>query len=539
MSKDDSSNVEGTLHTPDICIIGSGAAGITLAHQLRNSGKTVVLLEGSTLDVRQPTSMENTETPSRLETTRAAPGGDDLCDGHRFCDRVAQTLYEGTVSPEMEAIDRPFLTRSRIRVYGGTTNCWQGWTRTLAAADFDRRDLDPLMVWPITRATLDPYYHRALRYCSLPDFAPARYDEPHYWVDRGDRPLQVLPRLLGSTMDTVAWTVLSGQGPGNPDGAWDFQVVWGPELLQNPNFTLLRNHNVRQIHRRGGVVTHVTGNEIDYSTDGQRGTRGKHFTVAAKQFVVAAGGIETVRLLLLSDLVDPAQTLGKYFMVHPLNPQAITFSGKAPPSGIYNFYSGWPRLREGMYPPNIFAALVPMAAKLREHAIGNIRVIVNFRSTGGGTMNLNWEQAPAENNRLVLSGATDLLGDRRIRLEWKMNPLDQRTMEQGASLAINELHTQGLLTRSDALDLRVRMPGDHHMGGTRMAASENDGYVDADCRVHQFENLFIASSSVFPTGGYANPTLTIIALAIRLADHLAGRPGMEMDVAEQGSEAVV
>jgi choline dehydrogenase-like flavoprotein len=69
---------------------------------------------------------------------------------------------------------------------------------------------------------------------------------------------------------------------------------------------------------------------------------------------------------------------------------------------------------------------------------------------------------------------------------------------------------------------RISTPGDHHIGATRMAASPSEGYVDANCRVHGIPNLYIASSSVFPTGGYANPTLTIIALAARLADHLRG-----------------
>ena len=101
-----------------------------------------------------------------------------------------------------------------------------------------------------------------------------------------------------------------------------------------------------------------------------------------------------------------------------------------------------------------------------------------------------------------------------------MNDLDRRTVEIGGRMVIDELRKIGLLSSTGEVNLYVGQPGDHHMGATRMSSSPDNGYVDSDCRVHQLDNLYIASSSVFPTSGYANPTLTIIALAVRLADHL-------------------
>ena len=537
MIEDGSNIAEGAALTYDVCIIGSGAAGITLAHQLIGSGKKVIVLEGSVLDNRQRWTAEHAETLTRTETHPAPEAaGYDICDQHRFCDPVAQTLYEGTVSPEMKEIDPNFLTRSRIRVYGGTTNCWGGWTRTLAPADFDRRDLDPLMVWPVSRAELEPFYAIAQRYCSLPPFEPYRYDQPRWWLDKATAPLAELTQP-GDPMQTAVWTVMSGQGPGRPDGAWDFQIVWGPQVVADPNTTLLRNANVQRLYSTGGTVTHLKCTTIDYTTR----KPAQSFTVSAKQFVVAAGGIETVRLLLLSGLQDRAGTLGRYFMVHPLNTGAVSFTGPNAPDAVRNFYSWpWATLKSSPYPPGLFAALTPTDASLRGLRIGNIRAQVGFDFGGGGGINLNWEQVPSRDNRVFLSpdpADVDLFGDRRVRLDWRHGAQDQRTVELGGKLAIEELQKRGLLSTVTRTDFRVRQAGDHHMGATRMAASDAHGYVDRDCRVHSLANLFIASSSVFPTSGYANPTLTIIALAARLARHLGARAAAEPAEAAEG-EAV-
>ncbi|HEX6746962.1 MAG TPA: GMC family oxidoreductase [Longimicrobium sp.] len=525
---------DGAVLSADICIIGGGAAGITLAHELIGSGKTVLVLEGSTLDNRQPLPADHHETLQRMETHPQTEAGTyDICDEHRFCDPIAQTLYEGRVSPEMAAIDPNFLTRSRIRVYGGTTNCWGGWTRTLAPADFDRRDLDPMMVWPVSRAELEPWYQRAIYYCSLPStLLPTRYDQADWWPGVADQPIR--PLTPSANVETAVWTVMNGQGPATPDGALDFQIVWGPALQRDPNTHVLRNANVRRIETQLGIVTQVTGNAIDYTT----GRPGPAFTVQARQFVLAMGGIETVRLLLLSNLADRYGTLGRYFMVHPLNVSALRFAGGGRPvPEVMNFYAWpWAKWRNMQYPPGIFAALTPTGAALKANRIGNLRALVGFDGFGGGTLNLNWEQVPSAVNQVALSAdptRVDLFGDRRVDLQWSHTAQDQRTLELGAKLVVNELERLGLLGTVTSTDLRVAQAGDHHMGATRMSADPSTGYVDPNCRVHGLQNLFISSSSVFPTGGYANPTLTIVALAARLARHLGAREAPAEAPAEQ------
>lgn len=535
---EDGSNIpDGTTISADVCIVGSGAAGITLARELMGSGLQVVVLEGSARDDRQPLAADHLEVLQRTEThpdtANAAYG---LCEGHRFCDPLAQTLYEGSISPEMQQIDPAFLTRSRIRVYGGTTNCWGGWTRTLDAADFDRSDLDPLMVWPVSREALEPYYRVALRYCSLPAFAPVRYDDPDWWKAGASQAIQTLPRPTGK-LRTAVWTVMNGRGPGNPDGALDFQVMWGPALAKDPNTLLIRNANTRWLETRGGAVAAAHATVIDYDT----GTPAQSFTVRAERFVVAAGGIETPRLLLLSGLSDPYGTLGRYFMIHPLNTSAFSFTARrAADPAVRNFYSSYStRYGPGTYPPTIFAALVPSAGTLQLNGMLNIRAVVEFSPYGGGRVNLNWEQAPSPENRVRLSddpAQVDLFGDPRVALDWRHGALDQRTVEVGADLVAQELAALGLLDAVDDYDLQVRQPGDHHMGATRMSDAPENGYVDRDCRVHHLQNLFVASSSVFPTGGYANPTLTIIALAARLAGHLRYGAGAQAAAEEAAAE---
>jgi hypothetical protein len=226
---------------------------------------------------------------------------------------------------------------------------------------------------------------------------------------------------------------MSGQGPGRPDGAWDFQIVWGPQVVADPNTTLLRNANVQRLYSTAGTVTHLKCTTIDYTTR----KPAQSFTVSAKQFVVAAGGIETVRLLLLSGLQDRAGTLGRYFMVHPLNTGAVSFTGPNAPDAVRNFYSWpWATLKSSPYPPGLFAALTPTDASLRGLRIGNIRAQVGFDFGGGGGINLNWEQVPSRDNRVFLSpdpSDVDLFGDRRVRLDWRHGPLDQRTVELAAS----------------------------------------------------------------------------------------------------------
>jgi choline dehydrogenase-like flavoprotein len=141
------------------------------------------------------------------------------------------------------------------------------------------------------------------------------------------------------------------------------------------------------------------------------------------------------------------------------------------------------------------------------------------------TLYFRTEQAPDRDNRVSLGRSRDALGTPRVELNWGLRDADTRSIA-------GWLETFDATVRERGLGW-VLMPGEdwpehvvggpHHMGTTRMAADPGRGVVDADCRVHSSDNLYVLGSSVFPTGGYANPTLTIVALALRLADHLRAR----------------
>ena len=135
------------------------------------------------------------------------------------------------------------------------------------------------------------------------------------------------------------------------------------------------------------------------------------------------------------------------------------------------------------------------------------------------------EQTPNPESRITLGSATDALGMPRVDLNWQFNQTDLVGLREAIELLGAELGATGLgrlhVPTEDGAFAWPPGPGGHHMGTTRMSDDPASGVVDANCRAHDVHNLYVAGSSVFPTGGAANPTLTVVALAERLADHLA------------------
>jgi hypothetical protein len=134
------------------------------------------------------------------------------------------------------------------------------------------------------------------------------------------------------------------------------------------------------------------------------------------------------------------------------------------------------------------------------------------------------EQVPNPDSRVTLGPERDAFGQNRVQLNWKITPQDIRSAVRTLQIIGGEMERAGLGHFQEELSGEIPPAntegGYHHMGTTRMATDPKMGVVDADCRVHGVGNLFIAGPSVFPTGGYANPVLTILALTVRLADHI-------------------
>jgi choline dehydrogenase-like flavoprotein len=164
-----------------------------------------------------------------------------------------------------------------------------------------------------------------------------------------------------------------------------------------------------------------------------------------------------------------------------------------------------------------------------------VRTVGNFfcpRPPEAGRLRAAAEQVPNRNSRVRLIDDTDQFGLRRIALDWHLSAMDKKTMREIGMAAGRYLAQQDigrvklyhwLFDEDDfvpGLEDNQELAGFHHLGTTRMASSKDDGVVDAHCRVFGVDNLYIAGSSVFRTGGHANPTLTIVQLTLRLADHL-------------------
>ena len=352
----------------------------------------------------------------------------------------------------------------------------------------------------------------------MPGIAVERYADEAFWLKhvRGIQFLD-LSAVTSGAMHNALFLVMNS-------AALDFQTVWGPILERAPNCRILRNANVRVVvgSPENRSVDHLIASTI---IDRKHGI---DFTVKASQYVVAAGGTEVARLLLHSvpnGFANAHDWLGRCFQIHPLNTSFASYTqgSRFPPEQVINLYSRQLRVPIGKAPPSLFAAFVPTDDTLRRFNLRNHRVIVDLNSR---TIDLNWEQAPNVDSRVRLSKIEKdpYFGDPLAHLDWHTLPVDTAgTPTKALELMADTLGALGYANRVTRTGPVMTGAGDHHMGATRMSARPEDGFVDIDCRVHGVDNLYIAGSSVFPTSGYANPTLTIIALAARLGDHLAGR----------------
>jgi len=514
---------DGASVETEVCVVGAGLAGISLARALIGQPFRVCVLESGGLERDDDT----------------------------------QSLYKG------ESAGLPYfdLDFTRQRWFGGSTNEWGGWCAPLDPLDFEPRDWVPDSGWPITRRELEPYYERAHPLFQL---GPYCYD-PGYWEDALDGNRFRSLALTGSRLETKIWQV-------SPPTR--FGHTYREEISRADNVSVYLHANVVEIETDAEArwVTRLRCRRFD----------GGGFTVTARQFVLATGGIETPRLLLLSNNVmdtglGNAQGLvGRYFMEHPFFRSGI-LSPSEPntPMDLYSHagvkktpvlggLSPSPQLQrdEGLLnscarlghsygDPHRVAALKRSIQSLRrgrmpdlpyQHFAGNLSEVVRgardvaayaYQRLPGRHRRFSafilyhWvEQAPNPNSRITLSHERDRLGQNRVRLDWRLSAIDKRSARQTQRLISEALSRAGLGTlRVDLNENDFEWPRNmrgshHHMGTTRMSHDSKRGVVDQHGRVHGLANLFIAGGSVFPTCGFANPGLTIAALACRLSDRI-------------------
>jgi choline dehydrogenase-like flavoprotein len=468
----------GGLEGIDVCVVGSGPAGMTCARELAARGRTVLLLEA----------------------------------GDREISQESQELYDGDiVGDEYNPLDA-----IRLRFLGGTSNHWAGQCRPLDAIDFEGKGEQRLGRWPITKADLDPFLMRA---CDILEIA---------------RPADDI-ELPGGKLKQIAFT----HSPPVRFGDKYLQ-----EILASPAIRLCLNCNVTQIDAAGGRVASLTVKDH----------HGNTAQAKAKSFVIACGGIENSRLLLWSNIRSNGELLKQRgaLVGHHWFDHLHFFVGAAIMPTDFNADSA---IQGERY------YFSPTAELMREHGTLNCGLRV-FRGPRGTvkeliediacvapswanwafeqlhsnslctwTLKAHWEQEPRFGNYVGLGEAKDRLGLPRVELHWTKSALDLKTVRQtteafGVYLAeqdIGRVRLSPWVLGEAAYPAGGELTGPHPMGGTRMGDDQDNAIVDRDCRLFEIDNLYLAGSSVFPSGGHSNPTLTIVQLALRLADHLAAK----------------
>jgi len=468
----------------DVCILGGGPAGIVAALEVarRRPDWSVVLLEGGGFSMPPPGELD---------------------------------AYVGGSTGE-----HPYpLAGSRLRFLGGTSNHWGGWCRPLDEEDFATRSWVPLSGWPLSAAELAPWYERAATWCEIGS------------TEYAQAPLS---QALGASILPIEDSSLLCHKYFRFSPPTRFGRRYRDELEQAPNLQVMLHSNAVRLDWDGERVSAVQVARAD----------GGKAMIRAKQVVVALGGIETTRFLLAnagsapdsSGLASPM--LGRCFADHfgrtpaaAILPEKLQYARSDHPSGaIMPVLALRPEAQESLGTGDFCLTLVPQATPGNLSSDYANNRALGFRDGGYWRYRLQFifEPSPNPDSRIVLTDERDRFGVPRLRLDWRIRPSDFRAgvaslREIGAELGSLGL---GRLRVFDESEYAAQMPGLglHHMGSARMAGNSEGGVVDPQCRVHGTENLHVASSAVFPAFGFSNPTLTIVALAARLAAQLAPDP---------------
>ena len=542
---------DGATLSADVCIVGAGAAGISMALELAKGSIEVLVLESGGL---RP-------------------------------EKATQELYSGTVADER--LHSPPDTY-RQRRFGGTTTIWGGRCIPLDPIDFERRDYMPNSGWPIDLSALMPYYPEANRLCEAGEFTYSAAAAFH-------RPLR--PMIEG--FESPLFTTDTLERFSCPT---DFGARYGRRLRAAPNVRVVLHANVTRIQLDAAGVR--------VESLAVRTLEGKSLEAIAQQVVLAAGGLEVARLLLASRDVQSGgigngrDVVGRYYMCH----LAGTIGALAVDKPLGSVWNGYDLSDEGVYCRRRIA-LSPDAQ--REHRLGNFiarlhhpritdpehrnailsllflaKFVIPYeygkRLHGGEPATLRmwlqhlrnvatgpfdaagfaWhmlkdrrlaerkfpsiiikpkanlfsldfhaEQQPAAESRVELMRDVDALGMPKLRVDWRYTPVDVDTVSRSIALLAREIERTGVGAFTyDPADIEFEMTrygayGGHHIGTARMGTDPAHSVVDPDCRVHGVSNLSIASCAVFPTSSQANPTLTVVALALRLAARLRALAG--------------
>ncbi len=496
----------------DVCIIGTGAAGLTIASEMLKSRLKIILVEAGGIEYEPET----------------------------------QALY----NTEISGFSHPGSTEGRFRVHGGSTTKWAGQALPLMSHDFEKRDWVANSGWPISFHDLKPYYARACQFLL---------------VDKMNFDTDLFSHLKIKPPEFNLAKILYHFSKWSP--APNVREHYLSDIKLSENCTLLLHANVTRIvlDENKRFVREVNARSLK-----------NHFaTIKAKNFILCTGGIETARLLLFNDLGNQNDLVGRYFQDHPS--AMIGFLKADNPKKIQKIFNAFtkkklkystrftasPRWQYEQKTLNMSAGInfvdensafqnlrdVYHALCNRDFSTGFLRkfskIITNpaaslspmahyllhgrhYNPGAKFQIGLTSEQEPDPESRVMLSEQKDALGIPLSNIKWKPTDLTHYSIRQFSTILQNEFRNLGLgelklepWVCENSITWKQNITDQyHHMGTARMSNSARSGVVDSDCRVHNIENFYIGSSAVFPTSGHSNPTLTIIALCMRISDKI-------------------
>jgi|SaaInlV_120m_DNA_4_1040238.scaffolds.fasta_scaffold06143_3 choline dehydrogenase-like flavoprotein len=511
--------VKDIISTNSVCIIGGGVAGIILALEISRRKLNVIVLESGT-DV---------------------------------FDESTQVLYKAQSFPAIF----PNPHYSRLRMLGGSSNHWENSTERFDPIDFEKRSWISNSGWPINYSDIEKYYPEAETYCGVNG---GGYDLPS-WLDQ-----LKIEDLSESSKRLYTSIIKSAVPPTN------FYRKYKNELARSRRIQVYKNAN----------VTDIIFNESKNKVNGVvfQSDPGKKFSITAGQFILCAGGIENARLLLHFNkkyndkLGNQYDNVGRYFMEHPVIRGAHFYPFSKTVPQIYSGYFHESKLvkarlklnreqLESHKTYNLRTILVKQPYSTLSHGISSAHIlkqgyidenfglhlsnilkdydviadafsrkIADFPLIKNEDYEYDYqvlamiEQTPYRNNRVYLGHKLDKFGLPKVKIDWTVTQIDRDMAWKSLELfavdpAINKHGRVRLLyERDDRIWYDQLGFSQHHIGSTRMAENYSDGVVGADSKVYGTKNLFIAGSSVFPTGGHVPPTLTIAAMAIKLGNEI-------------------